>query len=219
MSAILSAIFLSVSFLLKYQSTDHTCMMFHPSLRRTSALANSLSLVLSDLLYESPSFRIPRIYCSGSSGSTTARSILNPELPIPKWEVYPMVFRDAAMSSMMVDMPSEGLLRSASPKRPLFSANLRNSFMLRTPLLDVGVSLTSEYLMEENTSISYLARDTATFSLRPPPARLIGPKDWATVPSFPGPYPIENRMISLSSPWTVSRFLMNISSDIELSLW
>ena len=122
------------------------------------------------------------------------------------------------MSSMILDAPSAGRLWSWSPKRPPFSANLRNSFMPRTPLLEDGVSLIDVYFIDENTTISFLARETATFSLRPPPARLIGPNDWATTPSLEGPYPMEKRMRSLSSPWTVSRFFMNMSSGMALSL-
>ena len=71
-------------------------------------------------------------------------------------------------------------------------------------------------LIEETTLILILALEIATFNLLSPPSRLSGPKFWINLLFLSYPYPILNIIVSLSSPWTVSRFLTKKESSLSL---
>ena len=92
------------------------------------------------------------------------------------------------------------------------SANSRNLFKPSTPLDFVRFKSICSERKVEKIIISWRARDTATFRRRSPPWLFNGPKFIDTLPFLSGPYPIEKRIISLSSPCTFSRFLMKIGS-------
>ena len=68
-----------------------------------------------------------------------------------------------------------------------FSANSRNAFSPATPLLFVFARLIIADVMEEKTTISSRARETATFRRRQPPTWLSGPKLSETLPARSGP--------------------------------
>ena len=59
------------------------------------------------------------------------------------------------------------------------------------------------------TTILRLALVTATFRRFSPPSALSHPNLWANLPSASLPYPTENTITSLSSPWTLSTFFTN----------
>ena len=83
------------------------------------------------------------------------------------------VFSDTALRTFE-------FVRTDRERRLPFLRNSRNAFNPATPLLFVFARLIIAEVIDENTTISSRARDTATFSRRQPPVWLSGPKLRAT---------------------------------------